>query len=90
MPSISLMAATVLNSAQAVNMIVFIIRAFVRMRADLAANSAILKRQAEIYRTLLLRDSHDSGVWATKSLSPLTSAATFLWTATEPRRDKSS
>ncbi len=31
----------------------FVIRAFVRMREQLAANAAILKRLAEIYKTLL-------------------------------------
>jgi len=52
----ALMAATVLNSPRAVAMSIYIIRAFVRMRADLAANAAILKRLAEIDRTLLLHD----------------------------------
>jgi len=50
------MAATVLNSPQAVKMSLFIIRAFVKMRESLAANAAILKRLAEIDRTLLLHD----------------------------------
>ena len=44
----ALMAATVLNSPMAVRMSLFIIRAFVRMRENLAANAAILKRLAEI------------------------------------------
>ena len=52
----ALMAATVLNSPQAVKMSLFIIRAFVKMRESLAANAAILKRLAEIDRTLLLHD----------------------------------
>jgi len=52
----ALMAATVLNSPQAVKMSVFIIRAFVKMRENLAANAAILKRLAEIDKTLLLHD----------------------------------
>jgi hypothetical protein len=52
----ALMAATVLNSPRAVAMSIYIIRAFVRMRADLAANAAILKRLAEIDKTLLLHD----------------------------------
>jgi hypothetical protein len=51
------MAATVLNSPRAVAMSIYIIRAFVKMRADLAANAAILKRLAEIDKTLLLHDS---------------------------------
>jgi hypothetical protein len=53
----ALMAATGLNSPQAVNMSLFIIRAFVKMREDLAANAAILKRLAEIDRTLLGHDT---------------------------------
>ena len=53
----ALMAATVLNSPRAVTMSVYIIRAFVKMREDLAANAAILKRLAEIDKTLLLHDA---------------------------------
>ena len=52
----ALMAATVLNSPRAVAMSVYIIRAFVQMREDLAANSAILRRLAEIDKTLLVHD----------------------------------
>jgi len=51
------MAATVLNSPQAVRMSLFIIRAFVKLREDQAANAAILKRLAEIDRTLLQHDT---------------------------------
>jgi hypothetical protein len=53
----ALMAATVLNSPRAVAMSLYIIRAFVKMREDLAANAAILRRLAEIDKTLLLHDS---------------------------------
>jgi hypothetical protein len=52
----ALMAANVLNSPRAVAMSVYVIRAFVKMREDLAANAAILKRLAEIDKTLLLHD----------------------------------
>jgi hypothetical protein len=52
----ALMAATVLNSPRAVAMSLYVIRAFVKMREDLAANAAILKRLAEIDKTLLLHD----------------------------------
>jgi hypothetical protein len=51
------MAANVLNSPQAVAMSVFIVRAFVQQRDVVAANDAILKRLAEIDRTLLVHDS---------------------------------
>ena len=53
----ALMVSTVLNSPRAVAMSVYIIRAFVKMREDLAANAAILKRLAEIDKTLLVHDS---------------------------------
>jgi hypothetical protein len=52
----ALMAATVLNSPMAVKMSLFIIRAFVRMRENLATNAAILKRLAEIDKNLLVHD----------------------------------
>ena len=51
------MAANILRSAHAVQMSVFVIRAFVRMREQIAANTAILKRLAEIDNTLLEHDS---------------------------------
>lgn len=55
----AIMAATVLNSPQAVAMSVYVVRAFIRMREQLAANAAILKRLAEIDKTLL---QHDAGL----------------------------
>ena len=53
----ALMAANVLNSGRAVAMSVYIIRAFLKLRETLAANQAILKRLAEIDKTLLQHDS---------------------------------
>lgn len=53
----ALMAASILNSARAVAMSVYVIRAFVDMREKLAANTAILKRLAEIDKTLVLHGS---------------------------------
>lgn len=53
----ALMAANILRSDRAVHMSVFVIRAFVRLREHIAANAAILKRLAEIDRTLLQHDS---------------------------------
>ncbi len=50
------MAANILNSPRAVAMSVYVIRAFVRMREDVAANAAILRRLAEIDKTLLVHD----------------------------------
>jgi hypothetical protein len=53
----ALMAANILRSARARQMSVFVIRAFVRMREELATNATILKRLAEIDKTLLVHDS---------------------------------
>jgi hypothetical protein len=53
----AIMAATVLNSPEAVAMSVYVVRAFVRMREQIAANEAILRRLAEIDRTLLQHDT---------------------------------
>ena len=50
------MAATVLNSSRAVQMSLFVVRAFVRMREELATSAAILRRLAEVDRKLLLHD----------------------------------
>ena len=65
----AIMAATVLNSSEAVAMSVFVVRAFMQMREQLAANAAILKRMAEIDRTLLEHDTALSSIW--KKLQPL-------------------
>jgi len=53
----ALMAANILRSDRAVQMSVFVVRAFVRLREQVAANTAILKRLAEIDKTLLEHDS---------------------------------
>jgi len=53
----ALQAANILNSARAVQMSVFVIQAFVKMRDELAANSAMAKRLAQIDNTLFLHDS---------------------------------
>ncbi len=53
----ALMAANLLNSSRAIAMSVYVIRAFVKMREHLAANAAILKRLAEIDKSLLLHDT---------------------------------
>lgn len=51
------MAANILRSERAVQMSLFVIRAFVNLREHIAANSAILKRLAEIDKTLLQHDA---------------------------------
>jgi hypothetical protein len=65
----AMMAAMVLNSPEAVAMSVFVVRAFVRMRENLAANAAILKRLAEIDKTLLEHDQAVGLIW--EQLQPL-------------------
>jgi hypothetical protein len=52
----ALMAANILRSERATEMSVFVIRAFVKLREQTAANEAILKRLAEIDQTLLVHD----------------------------------
>lgn len=65
----AIMAATILNSPEAVAMSVFVVRAFLQMREHLAANAAILKRLAEIDKALLEHDSALRAIWA--RLQPL-------------------
>ncbi|MGA2555574.1 MAG: ORF6N domain-containing protein [Verrucomicrobiota bacterium] len=65
----AIMAATVLNSPEAVAMSVFVVRAFVQMREQLLANATILKRLAEIDKTLLEHDSALRIIW--EKLQPL-------------------
>ena len=59
------MAANILRSEQAVQMSVFVIRAFVRMREQLSANEAILRRLAEIDKTLLQHDASLRDIYRT-------------------------
>jgi hypothetical protein len=65
----ALMAATVLNSARAVQMSIFIIRAFVSMRQELMTSATILKRLAEIDKTLIEHDGALRAIW--HQLQPL-------------------
>ena len=65
----ALMAANVLNSPRAAAMSVYVVRAFVQMREHLAANAAILKRLAEIDKTLLQHDQSLKVIW--NKLQPL-------------------
>lgn len=52
----ALMAATVLNSPVAARMGIFMVRAFVKMRREMSRNEEVLRRLAEMDRTLLLHD----------------------------------
>lgn len=53
----ALQAANILNSPHAVAMSVYIIRAFIRLREELAANSTLEKRLNTIEKTLLTHDA---------------------------------
>jgi hypothetical protein len=65
----ALQAANVLRSKRAVAMSVYVIRAFVHMREQIAANEAIFKRIAEIDTKLLQHDEALSILW--NHLKPL-------------------
>ena len=65
----ALMAATVLNSPRAIEMSIFVIRAFVKMREQLAEHLTMKKRLAEIEKVLLAHDIALEDVY--KKLTPL-------------------
>ncbi len=65
----AVMAANVLRSPKAVEMSVYVVRAFVRQREALATNATVLKRLAEIDQTLIEHDSALLALW--KRLQPL-------------------
>ena len=72
-----IMAATVLNSEKAVQMSVFVVRAFVRLREMLATNRRLAGKIDELENRL---DTHDS------TLQDLIEAIKELMTPEEPRR----
>lgn len=55
----AIMAATVLNSKRAVEMSIFVVRAFVQMRQAMAKNQHIVSKLAELEARL---DSHDAEI----------------------------
>src|SRR5437667_6855144 len=55
----AIMAATVLNSERAIQMSIFVVRAFVRMREALAANRQIVAKLTELESRL---ESHDADI----------------------------
>ena len=65
----ALMAANILRSERAVQMSLYVVRAFVRQREQLLANAAILKRLAEIDTTLIEHDQTLRTIWT--ELQPL-------------------
>jgi hypothetical protein len=66
----AIMAATVLHSPEAVSMSVFVVRAFVKMREHILANADVLKRLAEIDKTLLKHDRSLQVTWRPKNHRP--------------------
>jgi len=75
----AIMAATVLNSERAVEMSIFVVRAFVRMREALLSNQKIVSKLGELERRL---ESHDSDI------QQLIEAIRELMTPPEPNRRK--
>ena len=65
----ALQAASVLNTPRAAQMSLYIVRAFVKMREELTANAAILKRLAEIDKSLVEHDAAIRDVY--RKLLPL-------------------
>ena len=61
----ALMAANILRSERAVQMSVFVVRAFVRQREQLSVNAEVLRRLGEIDRKLL---QHDGSIIAVLNL----------------------
>jgi ORF6N domain-containing protein len=55
----AIMAATVLNSKRAIEMSVFVVRAFVQMRQSLVVNQHVVSKLAELEARL---DSHDAEI----------------------------
>lgn len=55
----AIMAASVLNSKRAVEMSIFVVRAFVRMREALASNQQILTKLTELERQV---EGHDASI----------------------------
>jgi phage regulator Rha-like protein len=59
----AIMAASVLNSSRAVQMSVFVVRAFVKMRETLAQNRQLAEKLAELERRLTERlDVHEKAI----------------------------
>ena len=73
------MAATVLNSERAVEMSIFVVRAFVRMREALSSNQKIVAKLSELEHRL---ETHDSDI------QQLIEAIRELMTPPEPNRRK--
>lgn len=73
----AIMAATVLNSERAIEMSIFVVRAFARMREALAANRKIVSKLGELERRL---ETHDA------EIQQLIEAIRELMTPPDPKR----
>lgn len=84
----ALMAAAVLNSPRAVEMSLYVVRAFVRMREVLATHKALAKKLAELEKkTEALALKHDQLALATRAqLKEVIAALHALMTPPEPKR----
>jgi len=84
----ALMAATVLNSPRAVEMSLYVVRAFVRMREVLATHKAFAKKLADLEKkTEALARKHDQLALAThKQFKEVIAALHALMTPPEPKR----
>ncbi len=65
----AIQAANVLNSPAATAMSIYVVRAFMQMREELLTSAAILKKLAEIDRTLIEHDGALRAIW--HQLQPL-------------------
>ncbi len=58
----AIMAASILNTKQAVHMSIFVVRAFVRLRSFLSAHKELAARVTELETRLSTHDEHISGI----------------------------
>ena len=65
----ALMAANVLRSPRATKMAIYVVRAFIKQRETITTNTVILKRLAEVDKTLLEHDTALQVLW--QRLQPL-------------------
>jgi hypothetical protein len=57
------MAATILNTERAVQMSLFVVRAFIKMRQAMAANKALLEKLQELEKKLTKRlNAHEQAI----------------------------
>jgi len=86
----AIMAATILKSPRAVEMSVYVVRAFVRLREVLASNTELAKRLDELEQTTeALSMQHDSFARNTRvQLKQLFDAIRELMTQPEPQKKR--